>query len=538
MTTTRVLLISGFGPTHKNDRYVRGTLFDPSSAARVEREYFADRGAFSLRELGFSYQGSRYPLMRPRKWLVPHLTTFTLEAILQGAQVDYALVDTAAIWDGSAAVPPGDFDLVLLSTTFIWDRTALRKALGWITGNLPGCPIMLGGQYSNLKWAAIMREHPAVTLVLRGDAEVALPRVLTAVRTRTSFAQIPNVVHRDENGAPMPAVIDYIDLDEFPSPSFTGAYPSVPYESMRGCPFSCKFCSFPAASPKWRYKSATKIRDDWTAYAEANGADFIKAMDSTFTVPYTRLRDLLATLPPVGVAWEAYSRANTIRDERIVEQLALAHCRTLSIGFESMSESNLLNMNKKVTAAANRRALQLLRGSDVGYRCSFMVGYPGETPWDYAETHQFLVDEFSGHFMLSVFGVSDETMPLWEDRERFAIEVADPENPDFSWRHIGMDVDTAVQLNHRTLDDVRKHNDNAVLIIWQDAYQRWLMPQLSRVDNLRVEKTVERIAMLPRDHPDPREGLPVLDTLLDQLARFGCHRGDPRTYRTDPLITD
>ncbi|MBO3747348.1 radical SAM protein [Streptosporangiaceae bacterium NEAU-GS5] len=538
MRPGRVLLVSGFGPGHKNDRYVRGTLFDPDRAAEVERDYFAARGGFSLRELGFDHQGTRYPLMRPRRWTVPHLTTFTLEAILRQAGVDHHVLDTADLWAGVAEPPPGDFDAVLLSTTFIWDRATLAKAVGWISERLPGCPLVLGGQYGNLKWARIMRDHPQVAVVVRGDAERALPLLLVALRGHGSLDSIPNLVYRDDDGRIRPTSIEYVDFDAQPAPGFPGAYPSVPYESMRGCPFSCKFCSFPAASPKWRYRSAARIRDDWIHYAERNGATFVKAMDSTFTVPPTRMRELFELLPPAGVAWEAYSRANAIRDAATVDLLARAHCRTLSIGFESMSETSLRNMNKKVTAAANRRAFHLLNGSPVGYRCSFMVGYPGETPQDYRLTHDFLTTEFAGHFTLSVFGVSDETMPLWEDRERFAIEVLDEENPDFSWRHCGMDVETAYELNHRTLDEVRRRNDDAVLIIWQDAYQRWLVPSLSRAENLRLEKTVERVAMLPRDHPDPREGMPVLDGLLERLRRWGCFRGDPATYAQDSLITD
>lgn len=538
MSTPRVVLVSGFGPTHKNDRYVRGTLFDPKAASAVERGYFAGRGNFSLRELGFEYRGVRYPLMRPRRWTVPHLTTFTLESILERSGTDYAVIDTAEVWNGTAVAPAGKVDVVLLSTTFIWDRATLGKALAWIGEHLPRVPVILGGQYSNLKWPWIMRQHPEVTAVVRGDAELALPALLAALNRGGRVTDIPNLVYRNADDAVRANPVEYIDLDAEPAPSFPGRFPSVPYESMRGCPFTCKFCSFPAASPKWRYRSAGKVRDDWVGYAERNGATFVKAMDSTFTVPPARLRQLLGILPEVGLAWEAYSRANSIRDEAIVAALAQAHCRTLSIGFESMSEDSLRHMNKKVTAVANRRAFELLRGSPVGYRCSFMVGYPGERPEDYLLTHEFLTNEFAGHFTLSVFGVSDETMPLWEDRERFEIEVLDPDNPDFSWRHVGMDVETAYALNHRTLDEVRRRNDAAVLIIWQDAYQRWLMPQLSRDGNFAVEKTVERIAMLPRDHPDPRDGLPVLDTLLDKLAAVGCRRGDPRTYSAEPLITD
>lgn len=536
----RAILLSGFGPTHKNDRYVAGTLFDWHRADKVSRTYFAGRDGFAMRELSFEHQGRRYPLMRPREYTVPHLTTVTLEAILCAADIDCAVVDTSAIWRGEATAPDGDADVVLLSTTFIWDQRTLRRAISWATEHLPGLPLVLGGQYSNLKYQQIMHSHPAVTAIVRDDGELTLPAVVRALAMGGSFGELSNVVYRDPAD---PTVIrknpiEFVDLETYPSPAFSGAYPSVPYESMRGCPFTCKFCSYPLATQRWRIKSAEKIRRDWLTYAERNGTTFVKAMDSTFTVPPARLRKLFGLLPGCGLEWEAYSRANVITDERFVADLAASGCRTLSIGFESMNEQNLLNMDKKVRAADNRRAIQLLRGGPVGYRCSFMVGYPGESAAQYQTTHDYLVQDFAGHFKLSVFGMSDETMPLWADQERFAIQVVDAEDPDYAWRHIGMDSATAFELNHRTLDAVRQHNEDAVLIIWQDYYQRWLVPQLSRRENLRVEKTLERIAMLPRDHPDPAAGMVALDALLGVCAGWGITRTDPTTHCGDPLVTD
>ena len=536
----RVILVSGFGPTHKNDRYVADTLFDWHRADHVSRTYFAGRDGFALRELSFEHDGRRYPLMRPRDYTVPHLTTVTLEAILRAADIEYATVDTSAIWRGVAEVPDGRVDAVLLSTTFIWDQRTMARAIDWIGSALPGVPVILGGQYSNLKYLRIMTSHPRVTAIVRDDGEVALPAALRTIHAGADLSGVPNLVHRDPRDPTVVRhnAIGYVDLETYPSPAFSGAYPSVPYESMRGCPFTCKFCSYPMATQRWRVKSAQKIVKDWLEYVERNATSFVKAMDSTFTVPPARMRKLFEILPSVGVEWEAYSRANVIIDERYVANLARSGCRTLSIGFESMSDQNLLNMDKKVTAHHNRRAVRLLRGSPVGYRCSFMVGYPGETPSAYQTTHDYLVEEFAGHFKLSVFGMSDETMPLWADQERFGIEMTAADDPDYAWRHIGMDSATAFELNHRTLDAVRARNDDAVLIIWQDYYQRWLLPHVSRTENLRIEKTVERIAMLPRDHPDPARGMIELDRLLDTCARWGITRTDPATHCGDPLITD
>lgn len=525
----RVLLIAGLGPTFKNSAYLDGSFLDRAEGERNTARYLrgTELDGFRLGLLGFRHGGADYRLLRSRRTTVPHLTTFTMERILEQAGVDHEHFDTLRLWEEDDPAPPaGDYDAVLLSTSYIWNDATLRTAVHWIGRHFPGVPLVVGGQYSNLKYATVMRDFPTVDIIVRGDSEEALPALLRAMSDLRPLDDVPNLVVRERvptgrgpawNGTRF----EYIDLDLHPSPMPSGRFPVIPYESMRGCPFTCKFCSFPAASPKWRYKSARKIRDDWAAYAETCGATFIKAMDSTFTVPPTRLRELLALLPALSLEWEGYSRANVIKTPELVAQLAEAHCRFLSLGFESMSDNTLKYMDKKVNRKQNLRAFELLSSGGLGYRCSFMAGYPGETPEDYAQTHEFLTGQYRGHFMLSVFSISDETMPLWEDRERLHIEVHDPANPDSSWSHIGMDVHEARRLNHRTLTEVRRRNDGAVLMLWQADFEHWLAPHLDTPDNLAVEKAVERIGMAPVDHPDRRAGVAAIEQNLAHLARYG-----------------
>lgn len=103
-----------------------------------------------------------------------------------------------------------------------------------------------------------------------------------------------------------------------------------------------------------------------------------------------------------------------------------------------MSPNTLAYMHKQVRASQNRKAHDLLSASDIRYRVSFMVRYPGETPDDYAITRQYLLDEYIGHFMLSIFSFTDETMPVWQDAERFGLTISDPDDPDYNWSHAGM----------------------------------------------------------------------------------------------------
>lgn len=537
----KVLLLAGLGPYFKQSTDLVGSLFEPQTAERAARP--ASNGVpdrFSLHSLSFDGpDGRRHRLLRRERSgslslivenqpaieraPIPNLSGSTVLSILEQADVECEYLPLDAVWDGDREPSTDVFDCVLLSTTFICDRVSLARAISWITIRLPGTPIIVGGQFSNLKYEKILRDHPEVLAVVRGDGELALPLLLQALEGKYDFAAVPNLVMRGATGdfGCGSHALQYVDIESHPAPTFRGLTPIVPYESMRGCPFTCKFCSFPAASPKWRYKSAQRIVSDWMHYREVNGAKHIRSLDSTFTVPQTRFRELLELLPAAGIGWEAFTRANVLSSPAVIEALARAHCRTLSIGFESMSDNSLDYMEKKVSAKQNRRAFELLRGGPVGYRMSFMAGYPGETPEDYQETHDFLVNEYEGHFTLSVFSLQDETMPVWEDAQRFDIRVADLENPDYSWSHAGMNVETARALRKQTLRDVRWKNDGAVPFLWQTDYQTPLLPHRTARENYRVEKLVERIGFLPNDYPDPGRNEPILRTMLGELAGLG-----------------
>lgn len=450
-----------------------------------------------------------------------HLTTFTLQSILDAGGFDHVHTPTELIWTGEGEEPKGDFDVVLLSTTFIWDGATMAKAVRWVRDRFPKATLVLGGQYSNLKFHRIMSEHEFVRYVVRGDAEEALPALLHALRLNTDVTEIPNLVHRDADGRIRMTEVRYVDLEAIPSPSPRGPASVVPYESMRGCPFSCKYCSYPAASPKWRYKSAEKIAGDWARYGRENGARYIKALDSTFTVPPTRLRQLLPMLEKTGVDWEGYTRANSIRDRDVVRQLEDARCRSVFIGFESMNDTTLKYMNKKVTAQANRTAFELLEHSSIRHFVSYIVGYPGETPELFEDTRRFLVDEYAGEFALYPFMLSDETMPVWQDAQRFGLEVLDPSGEARIWRHNGMDSDTAARLQLETLREVRWRNDRAIARVWQHDYESPLLPQRSAADNAVVEKLVDRLGMVSADFTDPAEAASRRDGVLTSLGSYG-----------------
>src|SRR5262249_51534963 len=98
----------------------------------------------------------------------PHLTSYTLESILMAAERPFEMFDLRQVWD--LIGEPGDqHDVVFLSTTFICDRWTLGRALDWIRERCNNALVVLGGQFSSLKYDWILRNHPDVDIIVRGD---------------------------------------------------------------------------------------------------------------------------------------------------------------------------------------------------------------------------------------------------------------------------------------------------------------------------------------------------------------------------------
>lgn len=514
-----VLLISGLGPFRSHQEHLNGTLLGRDYDANVAlQQLYAQMAGrpVDLRKLTYGSNGSAQPLLRARGKREPCLSTMTMQAVLEAAGADYDQLDIEALWYDGGEPPRSRYDVVAISTTFLVRRSHMRDVMKWVNARFPDATVVVGGQYSNLKYASILRDEPGVDYIIRGDAEAAFPALLRALDGKGRLEDVPNLVSRGPDGTPVMNRFEYIDIEAHPSPTFLGEHRTVPYESMRGCPFTCKYCSFPAASPKWRFKSAEKIVADWKRYAGENGATLIAALDSTFTIPPARLRRLMDLLPEAGVPWYSYSRANTINSKELVRQLEASACRGLAIGFESMNDKTLLAMDKKVTADENRRAYDLLNGSKLLVNGSFIVGYPGETPDDYEDTHAFIARELSGRFSLSVFSLTDETMPVWEDAARYELVETDE-----GWRHSGMTQQDAMRLLGRTILAARWENEDAVMITWQVDFATPLASGLGIAGNRRVEKLIERLTFLPRDIGTGPEAAERVRAMLAELEAMG-----------------
>lgn len=508
-----VLLLSGLGPMFglaAGD--LIGTRFDPRlSQENLDRYYTLDGELCDPMKLEVKLDTGYQKLLRANIEDKPiSLVTAVLENILKENGIQFTSIPLNDVWGGRVTRPAmkESVSIVCLSTTFMWNKLMLDTAINWIKEMYTFEHLILGGKYAALKKSMILRDYSVVDFIITGDGEETLPALIRYLQFGAGNPEnIPNLAFYTGERFVLTEIKE-IDISATSVPRFSPNSKVVMYESVRGCVFHCKFCAWSTGCEKFRYKTASQIYGEWEEYITRYNIQEIQVIDSNFFMPTKRMKELLPRLPDLHVRWKANARTDIPIDECYVDELERSGCVSLKFGFESMSDKILGYINKKSTAANNRRVNHYFSKSSIDTIDSFIVGFPGETPADFEETVEYLKNEHYGHFHLYVFELEDECMPIWKDREKFQIQVLDSNNQEETlwthggsrWSHCGMDSDKAEELKRKTLHQIRLSDSKAVHRTWQGQFAYPLIKEKSRAWNLSVERLVDRMVYLPVDY--------------------------------------
>jgi radical SAM superfamily enzyme YgiQ (UPF0313 family) len=350
----KTLLISGLGPSHLESEDLLTSGLSLRFNLNEREQYFQVKNElFDPFELLIKSKDLK--LLRPISQKPINMITSTLESILEKGNVDFVSLDIKDIWSNEKVSLSEHFDAVCLSTTFMWSDHMLDYAVHWIKQNINFDKIILGGQYSIIKANKILNQRKDISYIVTGDAEISLLDLLRNVKESNlkDLLKIPNLKFIDDKGAVISTFQQYGDLSSYGSPNFNGIFMTIPYMSMRGCAYNCGFCALSTSTPKWEYLSAERIYDDFRNYKLKNHTKHFDINDSTFFIPFTKIRSLLKLLPELNITWEANARADTPFNDLVIEELEKSGCTDLFLGFESLSNQVLNCMNKKTTSEDN-----------------------------------------------------------------------------------------------------------------------------------------------------------------------------------------
>jgi len=275
-------------------------------------------------------------------------------------------------------------DQMMDSPNFLLDevRTVVSECR-----SLSDAPIVLGGAgYSIFPRRAL--EYLKADMGIQGEGEKAFVKLLERLEHKGDITEIPGLC-LPEKGL-VKKSLPVKDLDHHPQPllkvhmllppGFKNEDIWFPVQTRRGCAMDCSYCSTASIEGRLLRKHSVTYAVDFIRQHANAGIENFFFVDNTFNFPLSYAKALCDRIIAEGlnIRWRCILYPWKIDDE-LVEKMAQAGCKEVSMGFESGSESILKRMNKRYTLDDVRRISKMLGKQKIRRMGFLLLGGPGET---------------------------------------------------------------------------------------------------------------------------------------------------------------
>jgi len=253
--------------------------------------------------------------------------------------------------------------------------------------SLTRAAIVLGGAGISIFPQASL-DFLGADISVQGEGERTFLGILENVGNKKALARMPGVYLPGGSRRNPPECINALADMPLPLPGLHLATPSVdkdqpiwvPLQSRRGCPMDCSYCSTASIEGRIiRKNDPRKVAAAIARYVEA-GLDHFFFVDNTFNLPNSYAEALCDHLIASGlkISWRCILYPWKVGED-LVEKMAKAGCREVSLGFESGSEKILAAMNKKCRPSDIRCISERLQRHGIAAMGFLLFGGPGET---------------------------------------------------------------------------------------------------------------------------------------------------------------
>lgn len=168
-----------------------------------------------------------------------------------------------------------------------------------------------------------------------------------------------------------------------------------------GCNHSCAFCAIPKIRGKYISVPQEKLLEE-TRFLASKGVKELNiiAQDTTYYGKdlYGKqiIAELLTELEKIqGIEWIRLMYTYPVAfPENLLDVMANSEkiCKYIDIPFQHISDKILKKMGRGITGDSIKKLIDKIRNKvpDVAIRSTFIVGFPGESPWDFIELYDFI----------------------------------------------------------------------------------------------------------------------------------------------------
>lgn len=178
---------------------------------------------------------------------------------------------------------------------------------------------------------------------------------------------------------------------------------AVSVSTMRGCPYTCRWCSRAVYGLSYRRRSPTSVIDELEIIQTDYNPDTLWFVDDVFTISHKWMNEFTNELKRrnLKINYECITRADRLNEE-VISMLKESGCFRVWIGAESGSQKIIDAMDRRVDVEQVREMIKLTRKHGIETGTFIMLGYPGETEKDIEETIKHLKESNPDYFTITI----------------------------------------------------------------------------------------------------------------------------------------
>ncbi len=302
-------------------------------------------------------------------------------------------------------------DLVGISNSYTFNTHEVLALAALIKTTLPDCKVILGGAHATIDHDNLIKD-PNIDLVVRGEGEIIMKNVITAMQTGSDFSDVKGATYKNADGVQVNEDAPLIpDIDVLPIPDRT----LVPYRdylaltskhyfqtknspvgtifTSRGCPYKCIFCSTQKVwRNKWRPRSPEKMFEEVELLVNEYGVKEIAFQDDQLIGNKERIKEFcrLIIKSSINITFIAPPGISpALIDVETIDLMQQAGFYRLCFSVDVGTEKARKYVKKPVKLETIREMIKSANSRGLWTYGPFVIGFPFETVEDIKQTIKF-----------------------------------------------------------------------------------------------------------------------------------------------------